>query len=657
MTSSVARLYLSDSDSWDSDPDPDSPLPPSPKQPRIEREPEVATLDIADLAKRRGCLSDKEKYDFYCNNLPPDIDFKFPPVKGRKFQHKYLRKYSWLVYSRQENGGYCLPCALFAKSTDVRKGKGALVETAFNTYGKISEVCDNHAERGYHKDAVTDCDAFVALMRGKRESIDIQLRKGARDTIMNNRKKFHSIIETIVLCGRQNIALRGHRDSATDLEGPQSASTNHGNFWALLNFRISAGDTHLRDHLHTASRNAMYTSPVIQNQIINILGDTVRDTILRKVRKSLCYTLIADEVTDSSNKEQLCIVLRYVEPESTFIREDLVAFLECDTGVTGEALAEKMLGFVTTHLDPLKMRGQDYDGGGNMSGKTNGAAARITTVYRLALYTHCASHCLNLAVVASIEEPSVRNMIGILNRVSIFFSAHPKRQKKLEEAIHNTQPESKVVNLKDLCRTRWLERIDAVDRMKRLHSSIVACFETISAEGRHKWSAESVTDVSTLLLAITTTEFITALVITNECLHYLLGLTRSLQQEAKDIVRAMSELTTLTTTLKEVRENVDSYHSEWFEEVSKMCTEVGTTPSMPRICGRHRASTPASSPSEYFRRTISVPILDHLSELDTRFSSHQKTAFQGMYLVPSVLVSKSLATISSQVMEVGVLRC
>ena len=203
-------------------------------------------------------MSDKEKYDFYCNNLPPDIDFKFPPVKGRKFQHKYLRKYSWLVYSQQENGGYCLPCALFFKSTDVRKGKGALVETAFNTYGKIYEVCNNHAERGYHKDAVTDCDAFVALMRGKRESIDIQLRKG--DTIMNNRKKLHSIIETIVLCGRQNIALRGHRDSATDLEGPQSASTNHGNFWALLNFRISAGDTHLRDHLHTASRN--YSSPV-----------------------------------------------------------------------------------------------------------------------------------------------------------------------------------------------------------------------------------------------------------------------------------------------------------------------------------------------------------------------------------------------------------
>ena len=69
------------------------------------------------------------------------------------------------------------------------------------------------------------------------------------------------------------------------------------------------------------------------------------------MRNSLCYTLIADEVTDCSNKEQLCIVLRYVEPESSSIREDLVTFLECDSGVTGAALADNMLSFVSKHLD------------------------------------------------------------------------------------------------------------------------------------------------------------------------------------------------------------------------------------------------------------------------------------------------------------------
>ena len=67
-----------------------------------------------------------------------------------------------------------------------------------------------------------------------------------------------------------------------------------------------------------------------------------------------------------------------------------------------------------------------------------------------------------------------------------------------------------------------------------------------------------------------------------------------------------------------------------------------------------QTSIPASNSSEYFRRTITVPILNHLlSEFDKRFSSHQKTAFQGLYLVPSVLVTEDLSTASSVVMKVG----
>ncbi len=142
-------------------------------------------------------------------------------------------------------------------------------------------------------------------------------------------------------------------------------------------------------------------------------------------------------------------------------------------------------------------------------------------------------------------------------------------------------------------------------------------------------SPDSVTDASTLLLVITRTEFITPLVNTNECLQYLRSLTTSLPEEAKDIVQA--EIKILTSSLKQVRENVDFNHCWWFETVSKMCNKVATTPSIPRICGRqhHRASLPASNPSEYFRRTITVPILNHLlSELDKRFSPHKKLFFK-----------------------------
>ena len=318
-----------------------------------------------------------------------------------------------------------MPCVLFAKSIEIRKGRGVFIETAFTNFKKMYEMCDFHAAREYYKDAIAVCDAFVVTMSGKQESVLVQLREGARETIQINRKKPQSIIETIALCGRQNISLRGHQDSLSDIEGEQAAGYNHGNFWALLNFRISAGDTTLSDHLNSAAKNATYTSPDIQNQLINILGGQICGMILRKVHNSPGFALIADEVTDCSNKEQLCIVLRYVDPETNAIREDLVSFLECDSGLTGQALADKMINFVRNNLDPSKMRGQAYDGASNMSGKIRGAAARIQSQYPLAFYTHCASHCLNLAVVASFEDRSVRNMIGIVKRLSLFFFYTP----------------------------------------------------------------------------------------------------------------------------------------------------------------------------------------------------------------------------------------
>ena len=132
----------------------------------------------------------------------------------------------------------------------------------------------------------------------------------------------------------------------------------------------------------------------------------------------------------------MCIVLPYVE----LVSSQIVAFLECDGGVTGEALADMILQFVNNHLDSSKLRGQAYDGASNMSGKTKGAAVHIYSQYPLALYTHCASHYLNLVVVASFEKTSVRNTINIVNRLSTFFLAHPKWQKKKIRRGYSRQP-------------------------------------------------------------------------------------------------------------------------------------------------------------------------------------------------------------------------
>ena len=163
-------------------------------------------MDIADLTKRRTSLTEQEKYYFYSHKFTPDVSYQFPRKDGRGFLHRYLIR----SYSQKENGGYCMPCVLFAKSIDIRKGRGVFIETAFTNFKKIYEMCDFHAAREYHKDAIAVCDAFVVTMSCEQESVLVQLREGARETIQINRKKLQSIIKTIALCGCQNISLHGH---------------------------------------------------------------------------------------------------------------------------------------------------------------------------------------------------------------------------------------------------------------------------------------------------------------------------------------------------------------------------------------------------------------------------------------------------------------
>ena len=369
-------------------------------------------------------VTDDDKYSLIVNHYTPSATAVFPSNNdGRRFQFAWLAQFQWLRYSKYGNGGYCLPCVLFARS--VGADLGVLVTKPLINFRKALEILRVHAERMYHKTAVVSLESFQNVMTNAQQSVAHQLNIASQQQITSNRLKLRSIVETILLCGRQNIPLRGHRDGIYDVE--MNPTAPHGNIWALLAFRVSAGDEILRDHLANAPANAKYTSPTIQNEVSDILGTQIERKILDRVRRAQFSSLSADEVIDCSNMEQMAIVLRYVDPENLQIREDLVEFIECDTGISGHALAQKIIVFIQSNgLDPSMLRGQAYDGAGIMAGKTNGAAAIISSEFPLALYLHCASHCLNLAVVKSLEVQCVRNMIGVVKRVSIFFSAHPK---------------------------------------------------------------------------------------------------------------------------------------------------------------------------------------------------------------------------------------
>jgi len=65
---------------------------------------------------------------------------------------------------------------------------------------------------------------------------------------------------------------------------------------------------------------------------------------------------------------------------------------------------------------------------------------------------------------------------------------------------------------------------------------------------------------------------------------------------------------------------------------------------MPRICGRQtlRDNVTADTPESYFKRTLTIPFLDHLSaEIETRFSDTAKKAAKGLNLTPTVMKLKT----------------
>ena len=115
----------------------------------------------------------------------------------------------------------------------------------------------------FYKAAVGYAEDFLRVQDGKMPSVSQQLSDIYRNTVELNRQKLRSIIKTVVLCGKQNIALRGHRDGSSHID---EASGNSENFQALLNFRVEAGDKVLANHFANGSRNATYRSKTIQNE-------------------------------------------------------------------------------------------------------------------------------------------------------------------------------------------------------------------------------------------------------------------------------------------------------------------------------------------------------------------------------------------------------
>jgi hypothetical protein len=223
--------------------------------------------------------------------------------------------------------------------------------------------------------------------------------------------------------------------------------------------------------LKNCGKNKSYISKTSQNKIIKCCGQVISLQIIQDVKASKLYSIIADEAAGSSHKEQMSLVLRFVDIDMN-IQEDFIAFLQCRWGLTGEQLAKlilEALNNLTLSIDDC--RRQCYDSTGAVAGHINGLSANILHINEKALYTHCYSNRLNLAICDSLTVAEVNTMMKHVKEVSHFINISQTRNMPFEENVCNyPERETQKKRLVDVCRTRWVERIAGLDTFIELLS-------------------------------------------------------------------------------------------------------------------------------------------------------------------------------------------
>ena len=389
--------------------------------------------------------------------------------------------------------------ALHACCSHLAVIKANLRPVPLRNFKKATTLLDKHGKTSAHQNAMVKFGEFQRVVAGGQADVADVITDVYLLQAKENEEKLKSILDCILFCGKQNVSLRGHRNEKVHVQQGSDAESvtlfdkeagNPDNFIALLEFRAQAGDKCvLRDfHLHaggTGGKRVNYCSPTIQNELIECCAEHIRQQILQRARAAPFFSVMADEATDSGNLEQMPLVLRFVEDFK--VHEEFMGFVECDTGVTGQALADKITSTLRDwHLDLGKWRGQGYDGAANMAGRLNGCAALIQQEHPKAVYCHCNVHALNLCVMAISKIALVSNMWSTLRQVSVFFEFSPKRQQKLETTIREMPAEdvnkSRKLKLVSLCKTRWVQRHTALVTFADLHPAVVSTLSQIEGQ-------------------------------------------------------------------------------------------------------------------------------------------------------------------------------
>ena len=312
---------------------------------------------------------------------------------------------------------------------------------------------------------------------------------------------------------------------------------------------MSHTDEPLRNHLETCTRSSTYISKTTLNTLLKRIKIYMQGKIVDEINQQQ-FGLVADEVTDSANWEQLGIVVRCVKDDRSIKR--LLEYVKCPNirGTTIADLIIKALDDVGLNIE--KCRAKPYDGAGIVAGKQQEPVnqLKVKPSNENAMYSHCASYELNLALSKSSKVSDIYNMVCLLQALGKFFVNSPKRKQELERKTSRKNVEEKQFNtmkrkIKPLCETRWIERHTAFEDLHLLYKHVLGCLSNMNNNNR-MWGPKAVTETSSILNQMTDTKFFISFHTCKFLLSFTKPLSTALQGSDMDVVSGYPSATTLT---------------------------------------------------------------------------------------------------------------
>lgn len=391
------------------------------------------------------------------SKLPPDFVFQRNESDGRSCHHQYFKKTlvsgekmarSWLIYSIENNSLFCFCCKLFSKRSI------NLTASGVSNWKHASSYLTSHENSPEHLNCMKAWKELAVRLKSG-ETIDKQemaLVEAERVRWRAVLTRLTAIVQSLAV---RNLALRGHTETLF--------TPSNGNFLKEVEL-MAKFDPIMKDHLNrvergTASHNS-YLGHHVQNELIGLLSSKILSAIVDDIKQAKFFSIILDCTPDISHTEQLSVVIRVVSlMEKPHIREHFMGFLEAEES-TGQHLASMIL----TRLQELGIpfedcRGQSYDNGANMKGKSKGVQARLLEKNPRALFVPCGAHTLNL-VVCDAAKGSVDAMsyFGVLQKLYTLFSASTQRWAILKKHVG--------ITLKMWAETRWESKIKSVEPIR-----------------------------------------------------------------------------------------------------------------------------------------------------------------------------------------------